>query len=821
MTSTRRHLGRYASALALACAVACRGAGDDPSALYAEAAAALQRGALQDAAALVTRGTNAARDDEAARARFRLLDAEVRLMQRDLAGAAPLLETPVPPAPDAAELNARRTYLSGYHDIVNGQADAALARLDDARAQALRAGATGVRLDVDTLAAQVLYQRGRWDEATTLLIDARSVAERTGDRPRQAGVLLALGMGQFVRGRYDEALAYFEPVLRIPGIESDVRYIAALSNAGISHARLGEFDRALELQRRAVTLNEQRNVPALLEQALGELGHTEFLRGDPEAALALLSRARSVAAGSGRTANVALWLDSSSTVLVDLGRWDEAERVNEEAVALKQQGRVSLAPNLVNRAQIAAGRGDPARAAGIFQAALADDAAPPWVRWQAHAGLAAALQSTGRTREAIDHFEAALAVVENERAGLALPEHRMSFLSRMMAFHRAYVDALVTAGRTDRALEVADASRARVLAERSGVPPAARVAAATFVDRARRARSSMIFYWIAPARSFAWVVTPSGIHFAQLPASAEIDRLADRHRAFIERALGDPRRVSSAPGDALSAAVLAPVLPHVPADARVVVVPDGSLHGVNFETLPVGPDRRYWIEHATISVAPALSLARPARERTGGTPSVLVIGDPVGAGDGTLPRLKYAGAEIDGIRAAFPNAAVTVRRGAAASPAAFLSTAPERFTIVHFAAHATTNPLIPLESAIELSPEASGAFKLYARAIAERPLRADLVTISACRSAGDRAYGGEGLVGLAWAFLRAGATRVIAGLWDVDDQSTAMLMKGTYDGLAAGQSPADALRAAKLRLLASGGNFAKPYYWAPFQVFGN
>ena len=57
------------------------------------------------------------------------------------------------------------------------------------------------------------------------------------------------------------------------------------------------------------------------------------------------------------------------------------------------------------------------------------------------------------------------------------------------------------------------------------------------------------------------------------------------------------------------------------------------------------------------------------------------------------------------------------------------------------------------------------AFKLYARDVAEMPLTADLVTVSACRSAGDRAYSGEGLVGFAWAFLRAGSRRVVAGLW--------------------------------------------------------
>jgi CHAT domain-containing protein len=74
-------------------------------------------------------------------------------------------------------------------------------------------------------------------------------------------------------------------------------------------------------------------------------------------------------------------------------------------------------------------------------------------------------------------------------------------------------------------------------------------------------------------------------------------------------------------------------------------------------------------------------------------------------------------------------------------------------------------------------------------------------------------------VGFAWAFLRAGAKRVIAGLWDVDDRSTAELMDNLYARMAKGETPSQALRGAKLTLLAKGGNYGKPYYWGPFQSF--
>ena len=128
------------------------------------------------------------------------------------------------------------------------------------------------------------------------------------------------------------------------------------------------------------------------------------------------------------------------------------------------------------------------------------------------------------------------------------------------------------------------------------------------------------------------------------------------------------------------------------------------------------------------------------------------------------------------------------------------------------------NPQRPLDSAVILSGPAEKN-RLLARDVMAIPLSAELVTISACRSAGGKTYGGEGLVGFAWAFLRAGAHNVIAGLWDVSDRSTAELMSSLYREIAAGRDIPDALRTAKLQLIHKGGAWAKPFYWSPFQLY--
>jgi CHAT domain-containing protein len=98
-------------------------------------------------------------------------------------------------------------------------------------------------------------------------------------------------------------------------------------------------------------------------------------------------------------------------------------------------------------------------------------------------------------------------------------------------------------------------------------------------------------------------------------------------------------------------------------------------------------------------------------------------------------------------------------------------------------------------------------------------LHAKLVTISTCYGSGQRAYAGEGLVGLSWAFLRAGSHNVIAALWEANDASTPLLMDKLYTGLNAGADPETALRAAKLSLIHSQGVYRKPLYWAAFQLY--
>ena len=752
--------------------------------------------------------------------KFRLLHDEIRLINRQLDAPFPSLDEQLPFTADYTWVRARQRYLKGQQHLVQGDLSRAVAIFEENARLATDASNADVLRDTNILRGIALQRLGRWDEGDAALAASVAAARAADDRFREASATLNRGTGYLVKDRYDEALPFFEAVISMTDLSSFMVYALALRNAGVCYARLGDFDRAIAVQRRSVDVNERRGPRVYLAQALGALGTTHGLNGSYPEAIPYLRRALEVATSAGLLEDAARWADNLSSLEGSLGDWDEADRMNVEARRLNQRaGTRTFVYNTFHRAEIAAGRGQAADARKLFEEVLKDATTPPALAWDVHAELGNLSASARDLDGASRHYRAALDVIEHTRSELLTTDYRLSFLTRLIRFYERYIDVLVERHQIEEALTVADSIRARVLAERHGVAAPTRPEASVFRRTAHALRSVLLFYWIGSTRAYAWVVTGDRIEFVPLETSdAEIKTLVERYRNVIVTSLGDPLTTNDTSGDTLFRRLVQPALRSIPSGARVIIVPDGALNTLNFETLPVPGERRhYWIEDVAVAVAPSLGAlsVRPASSRPAER-AMLLIGDAVPA-DPKYPSLKYAAAEMMAVSGAFSEGA-SVYRASQATPAQYLASEPGRFGIVHFTAHAEANADSPLDSAVILSRD-EGGYKLYARDVADRPLAADLVTISACRSAGERTYAGEGLVGFAWAFLRAGAKRVIAGLWDVDDRSTAALMGQAYAGLAAGSSPGEALRAAKLAMIRSGTAAAKPYYWAPFQLF--
>lgn len=121
---------------------------------------------------------------------------------------------------------------------------------------------------------------------------------------------------------------------------------------------------------------------------------------------------------------------------------------------------------------------------------------------------------------------------------------------------------------------------------------------------------------------------------------------------------------------------------------------------------------------------------------------------------------------------------------------------------------------------LTVRPDARDDGFLLQSEIAELELDADLVVLSACETGRAHEVLAEPVSGLALALRTAGARRLIASLWSVDDDATVELMKAFYAALVQDGRPfGEALTAAKRKLVATE-QWRHPFFWAPFVIFG-
>lgn len=797
-----------------------------PEELLASAYRQLENGALAEALSEATEGLERARraKDQSWQRRFRILQAEVLAEQRRHVEALALLEGSPSDPPDPPYLQARLLMTRGRSRCQAGLSatdsrDAA-AELAAARRLAAEAGSSRLASEIARHSGTCAMLRGDNATAERDYHDALTGARSEGDLLRAAKAAGNLGLLKVRGGRYDEATEWLDRSLDLASeLNADLVAVRALTNLGWCYFLLGDDERSLSYLTRAERLAAKRSYRGERQLALQNIGRVQRRLNALDAAGSAFRGALALAEELGNQTTIAELRNNLAVVALDQGRFQDAAASAGEALRLKRELH-DLAREQYSKVvlgQISAARGDYQEAEALYRQVLGSSHADTAIRWTAQATLAQLAAKMQHPAQADAEYREAIALMEQSYSELRLAEHRISFFSSLDQFQDQYLDLLVSSGRSTRALRVADRSRARELRERLGIavggphpdPASVRVAQASVV----------LFYSLAPRRSFLWALTPRGVQFQVLPGEDEIRDHVEAHQRQVLQSR-DPLEEESADADWLFQALVAGVASAIPSRSRVVFIPDGALHNLNPETLIVPePKRHYWVDDVTLLTAPSLSLlaADAGRSRRWESSSILIMGDPVPVGD-EFPRLSQAEREIARIADQFSPVERTIYSGLLAVPSAYRGCDPRRFRFVHFAAHAQANREVPLDSAVILTAENDSA-KLYARDVVGLPLRAELVTLSTCRAAGSRAFAGEGLVGLGWAFLSAGAENVVAGLWNVEDASTATLMSELYRGVRHGLPPAEALRGAKLKLVHSATAYRKPFYWAPFLVY--
>lgn len=675
-------------------------------------------------------------------------------------------------------------------------------------------------------------EQGHSPEAENLYGLSLQFARAHGDRFLEADSLLNLGDESLTQGRFDEAIDQSQDgyeIAKAGGAKS--LQLVLEGNIGWAYYKLGDSEKALDM----ALQSEQESVELgdILdeENTLTNIGYVYMDEGRLDLAAKSFQEALELAKGI----KAEHYIYNAQRVLARLAlRANDPAKAKQYADASLESARRSenaadeLYPKLV-QAQIEARGGDAPAAQKTFQEVANDRECPESLKWEAQHSLALLYQDQGHADLADRQYRASLATFEAARATVRHEDSQLSFLTNASSIYDDYIHFLIGRGQVEQALRWADYSRARTLTEGLGLLPKSTSKPARNIEPpalqlqnvAAHANGTILFYWMGETQSYLWMITNGQTRVFPLPPAAEISNLVERYRRLL---VGpeDPLDSGNDEGRKLYRMLVAPAEAFLRKDKKVFVIADGNLNNLNFETLVVpAPKPHYWIEDEDVVNASSIRVLAASFENEK-TPSrrLLLIGDSIPPND-DYPALPQAANQMASVGRAFPATDETVYEQGTATPVAYLDSNPEKFSYIHFVAHGTASRLSPLDSAIILSRESGStdSFKLYARDIVAHPLSAKLVTISACYGAGERSYRGEGLVGLAWAFLRAGAHNVVAALWDASDASTNQLMGQFYAGLSTGHSPDVALRDAKLSQVHSNSAFRKPFYWAPFQLY--
>jgi tetratricopeptide (TPR) repeat protein len=323
----------------------------------------------------------------------------------------------------------------------------------------------------------------------------------------------------------------------------------------------------------------------------------------------------------------------------------------------------------------------------------------------------------------------------------------------------------------------------------------------------------LVEYFCARGQWLAFAMIGECVSVARLPISTdEIERLMRllqlNLRTVAAQGVAAAPRLEAAAiniGQALYRGLLAPVahLPGRPLDAarELIIVPHGPLHYAPFHALHDG--QSYLSARFLMGYLPSANLlARAPRAEAQVAPFVLGL-----SAGGTLPHAVAEAQAVAALLGAEPfleeEATVEALRERGRSA-----------RLLHLATHAEFRQDNPLFSGLALSDAWLTTLDIFGL-----ELQASLVTLSGCHTGRNVIGGGEELLGLARAFMAAGASSLLLSLWAVEDESTAEFMAYFYAALAGGATKAEALRSAQ-RAFQTNPSRRHPYFWGAFALVG-
>ncbi|HET9210534.1 MAG TPA: CHAT domain-containing tetratricopeptide repeat protein, partial [Thermoanaerobaculia bacterium] len=705
-----------------------------------------------------------------------------------------------------------------------GEAREILATLDDRRQEASTLNNLGVAYSAI----------GETERARLYLTQALALRRKVEDRRGEIATLNNLGWLESRSGSPGKAAALHSQALAVALTIHDTRVegfcrsllAEALAASGRGAEALAELDRALALQHQT----GDRSGEAV---SLRRKGEVLAAGGKASEALPLFEQALVALRATGDRVNEAVTLSARARVLRDQGELDRAASDAGAAIAALESLRARLGnPEL--------------RAAFLGSHSDVYD-----LRVDILMRLAAARPGQGFDRAAFEASEDARArslldVLRESGAAIRTgtePElaARQRDLERRLALKEDRLQTLLGRGKGDAASKTLEIESERIRAELDNLDAEIRRRSPRYADLTHPGAARLgeiqalldpgtllLEYSLGRERGYLWAVDAAGLRSFVLPGREAVERAARAYHRALSTPGGEGR---SRLGRTLSRMLLGPVAGEL-RDRRLAVIPDGALDYIPFDVLPEPrkPDRPLLVRHEVIELPSASVLAAERRDLARRPPApdlALVVADPVfrpddprvkarqsgpaaggrsrgGPDDLLLSRLRFSRREALGIASLAPGKVATAL-DFAADRTLVLSGRLRDFRYIHFATHGVFDAGRPELSGLALSrvgPDGQpreGFLSL--RDVYDLDLAADVVVLSGCQTALGREIRGEGLLGLTRGFLYAGAPRVVASLWWIDDRATAALMRSFYRGLWIEKlRPAAALRKARLAL---------------------
>jgi CHAT domain-containing protein len=757
--------------------------------------------------------------------KFRVLAAEARNRKGRYAEALEILE-PEPPTNITSEILWRRR-------IAQALSLCKLSKYPDAQnrfAQAAALHAEPGALD---------YALGRCAEYQHDFKNAENylrgvTAQSSNPDPFLKAYALAT-LAAFARNdlHYDEAIDLNKECLVIlrslhaPPLEELV-----LGNLGSVYVDLSDFNHGREYSEAAEKIAALLNLLNDQQKWLRNIGSAYSIQGQSGLAEQSYNHALAIATKLGDSSAIAACLHGLTMVKLGQHQLDEAEKYHLQAFRLGLDDG-NLTDWQFAEAAIAAAHGNYAKAILGFREVLQqreeEDARQHLFHfkgiWFIQSRLASAYAEQGNAAEADKWFQRSIATMDAGIKSLKHPELRTA-LRDNTPIYDGYVAFLIAQKQYAKALHVAQQGRARTLLLDEEMPNAKKPAAddaklwlSKIQHYLASDKSVLLSYFETADECYLWTVTTNQLRLSPLGIKGpDVDNLIDSYQQEIQQhlPLADSRAAKR-----LYQTLVQPGNDLIPKGSHVIVVADSKSYSINFETLVSSQETdHYWIEDVEVENARSIDLLIASHPKRIPAKGLLLIGAPAQA-DSHFAELPHAKEEMASVEKHFSSSKIARFAGPDATPDSYLKNSPGMYKFIHLATHGTPNAIDPLGSAIILSAGKDGNFKLLARDIVDGKVRlnAELVTISACEGVGTQLQSLEGLLGLEWAFMRAGAHQVVAAVWDQDDAVTPALMDDFYDQLTQGKSATDALHHAKLSILHAGGFHASPYYWASLQLY--